>query len=152
MQMSTACFHKLWTLILMCPPPSSPRTQLRSNVTAARRLFFSVYHASFQHPPLAELGLTALVEACRLAGLQGRCTRRRRVHHQRVRGGNRKTEQSPLRNSSRGAVKPGLNPRSRFITYSLTAMFGNPQIRWRGGGGGGGCTEGASRPSEGVRR
>lgn len=30
-------------------------------MTAARRLFFNVYHASFQHPPLAELGLTALV-------------------------------------------------------------------------------------------
>lgn len=130
--MPTAYFQKPATVVphldgfivflqndLATPAPPNPtpttRTQLRSNVTAARRLFFNVYHASFQHPPLAELGLTALVEAWRSAGLQGRLYETSTRSPPEV-PGNRNTRRPPVRNSSRGAVEPGLDPRSRFTT------------------------------------
>lgn len=118
-------------------------------MTAARRLFFDVYHASFQHPPLAELGLTALVEAWRLAGLQGRCTRRDAYTTRGFREQENKAVTSEK--LKQGCGQTGLDPRSRFITCGLTAMFRKPEIRRKRGGGGGGRGR-ARRPSEGVRR
>lgn len=126
---------------LVTPPTHTP---LRSNVTAARRVFFNVYHASFQHPPLAELGLTALVEAWRLAGLQGRCTRGDVYTTKGVRG--RENKADTAEKLKQGCGETGFKPRSRFITNSLTAMLRNPEIRRRGGRGR------TRRPSEGVRR
>lgn len=140
------CFCKM---ILLSTSPRLMHTQPRSRVTAARRLFFDVYHASFQHPPLAELALTAPVEASRLAGLQGRCTRGRCVHHQRVR--EQENEAVTAEKLKQGCGETGLNPRSGFITHSLTAMLRNAEIKQEEKKKAQGC-EGARRPSEGARR